>query len=63
MSSKYVIRKAVRHALCVAAFATAVGQVPLAVAQDAEDEPLEEVIVTGTRIKNQNVVAASPVTV
>ena len=63
MISNKVIRKAVRYALCAAALATAAGQIPLAAAQEADDERIEEVIVTGTRIKNQNVVAASPVTV
>ena len=33
-----------------------------ALAQDDGDEQLEEITVTGTRIRNQNVVAASPVT-
>ena len=42
---------------------TAVGQIPIAAAQEADDdEAIEEVIVTGTRIHNQNVIAASPVT-
>lgn len=31
-------------------------------AQDDDDEAVEEVVVTGTRIQNQNVIAASPVT-
>lgn len=29
---------------------------------DSDDKPLEEIITTGTRIQNQNVIAASPVT-
>lgn len=42
---------------------TGVGLTTSAIAQDQDDDTIEEVVVTGTRIKNPNVSAASPVTV
>jgi outer membrane receptor protein involved in Fe transport len=63
MINNKVIGKAVRLTLCATALATVAGQLQLAAAQVPDDAELEEVIVTGTRIQNQNVVAASPVTV
>ena len=61
MKTNNAIRKAVRHALFVGAFATATGYAPLAVAQDDDDEQLEEITVTGSRIQKANLVEASPV--
>ncbi|MCK5574227.1 MAG: TonB-dependent receptor plug domain-containing protein, partial [Sphingomonadales bacterium] len=45
----------------MASFAVGVGVTP-ALAQEAEDEALEEVVVTGSRIKNRNISSSSPVT-
>ena len=41
MSSNNAIRKAVRYALCAGALATAAGQAPLAIAQDAGDDEVD----------------------
>ncbi len=48
-------------AILMASFAVGVGVTP-ALAQEAEDEALEEVVVTGSRIKNRNISSSSPVT-
>lgn len=61
MSSNNAIRKAVRYALCAGAFATAAGQAPLAIAQDAGDDEIEEIIVTGSRIVRRDFQSASPI--
>lgn len=61
MKTNNAIRKAVRHALFVGAFATATGYAPLAVAQADDDESLEEITVTGSRIQKANLVEASPI--
>ena len=60
MSSNNAIRKAVRYALCAGALATAAGQAPLAIAQDSDDEALEEITVTGSRLVRQDYQAAQP---
>ena len=62
MSSNNAIRTAVRTALCAGVFATAAGYAPIAVAQDDDaDEMLEEITVTGSRIKRTDYQSASPV--
>jgi len=61
MNSKFLIRNAVRRALCVGALATVAGYLPTAAAQEAEDEALEEITVTGTRIVRQDYQSASPI--
>jgi outer membrane cobalamin receptor len=64
MSSNYKLRAAVRLALCVGSGALAFGSAPTALAQDsAADEPIEEITVTGSRIKRADLDSASPVTV
>jgi len=60
MQSNNAIRSAVRHALCVGALATAAGYAPTALAQD-DGDALEEITVTGTRIKRQDYASASPI--
>jgi len=60
MSSNNAIRSAVRRALYVGAFATAVTSAPAALAQEG-DEALEEITVTGSRIIRQDYSAASPI--
>ena len=63
MSSNNAIRTAVRQVFYVGAMAAVLGISPAAVAQDdGAVEELEEITVTGTRITNPNVVAASPIT-
>ena len=63
MSSNNTLRTAVRQAFCVGTVAAALGISSAAVAQnEGAEEALEEITVTGTRITNQNVVAASPIT-
>ncbi len=52
------LRSAVLSGAVAALCGPAVAQAP----DDDNDERLEEVVVTGTRIQNQNVIAASPVT-
>ena len=63
MSSNNALRTAVGQVFYVTAMAAVLGISPAAVAQDdGAAEELEEITVTGTRIRNPNVVAASPVT-
>jgi iron complex outermembrane receptor protein len=59
------LRSAVRLGLGLGAGALAVGFSPGALAQSADnaDEPLEEIITTGSRIKRADLDSASPVTV
>lgn len=61
MKRNIAIRSAVRRALYVGAIAAAAGHIPAAFGQDAEDEALEEITVTGTRIATQDYSAASPI--
>jgi outer membrane receptor protein involved in Fe transport len=61
MSNNSAIRKAVRHALFTGALATAAGYTPLAVAQDVDDDALEEITVTGSRIVRRDFQSASPI--
>jgi len=61
MSSNYAIRNGVRRALFVGALAAAIGQIPVAVAQNADSVDIEEITVTGTRIKVPGVASSSPV--
>jgi outer membrane receptor protein involved in Fe transport len=64
MSSNYKLRAAVRLALCVGSGALAFGSAPTAIAQDdAASESIEEITVTGSRIKRADLDSASPVTV
>ena len=64
MFSENQLRAAVRLSLGMGAGAFAVGFAPGAMAQDAgADEPLEEIITTGSRIKRADLDSASPVTV
>jgi len=64
MFSNRKLQTAVRLALGTGAGAMAVGFAPSALAQDAgADEPLEEIITTGSRIKRADLDSASPVTV
>jgi iron complex outermembrane recepter protein len=58
------LRQAVKLALLSGASATAgIGATSAAYAQDAADAPLEEITVTGSRIKRADLDSASPVTV
>ena len=62
MKSNPKLGRALRSAMLASAIAAICSP---AVAQDPatdDGEPLEEIITTGTRIKNQNVVSASPIT-
>jgi outer membrane receptor protein involved in Fe transport len=61
-SNKHATRLAVRKALCAVALASMVGLSPTALAQSADDEVLEEIITTGTRLARQDYTAASPIT-
>lgn len=65
MFSNHKLQTAVRLGLGLGAGAFAVGFAPGAMAQgaDAADEPLEEIITTGSRIKRADLDSASPVTV
>ena len=65
MYSNSKLQTAVRLSLGMGAGALAVGFAPGALAQDASsaDEPLEEIITTGSRIKRADLDSASPVTV
>ncbi len=65
MFSNRKLQKAVRLGLGMGAGALAVGFAPGAMAQDANsaDEPLEEIVTTGSRIKRADLDSASPVTV
>ena len=62
MFSNNKLQTAVRLSLGLGAGALAVGLAPGALAQGA-DEPLEEIITTGSRIKRADLDSASPVTV
>lgn len=61
MSSHNAVRNGVRYALMVSAVATAIGYVPIAAAQDDDLLAIEEITVTGTRIKVPGVVSSSPI--
>lgn len=65
MNSRYTIRKAIRHALCFGAVASAGGYAAQAAAQQPEPQPgqeLEEITVTGSRIATDpNLISSSPV--
>lgn len=63
MSSNSKLRRAVRLGLGLGVGALGVGVAPSALAQGADQETLEEVIVTGSRIKRADLDSASPVTV
>jgi len=65
MYSNSKLQTAVRLGLGMGAGALAVGFAPGALAQtaDSADEPLEEIITTGSRIKRADLDSASPVTV
>ena len=66
MSSSNRLRTAVRLGLGFGAGAMAVGMSPGALAQDEvapSDEPLEEIITTGSRIKRADLDSASPISV
>ena len=65
MFSNHKLQTAVRLGLGLGAGAFAVGFAPGALAQgaDSADEPLEEIITTGSRIKRADIDSASPVTV
>ncbi len=66
MFSENQLRSAIRVSLGLGSGALAVGFAPGALAQDAgsaSDEPLEEIITTGSRIKRADLDSASPVTV
>ncbi|MBT8099675.1 MAG: TonB-dependent receptor [Gammaproteobacteria bacterium] len=55
------IRMGVRHALYASALFTLVAHVPAAQAQDDDDESVEEIVVTGSRLIRQDYVAISPI--
>jgi iron complex outermembrane recepter protein len=59
VKNNMLIRDAVRQALGIGALATAAGYLPLAHAQ--RTDPVEEVVVTGTRIIRQDYESASPI--
>ncbi len=61
MSSNNAIRTAVRTALYAGALATAAGYAPIAIAQDDGVDEIEEITVTGSRIKRADYQTASPV--
>jgi outer membrane receptor protein involved in Fe transport len=65
MFSNRKLQKAVRLGLGIGAGAFAVGFAPGAIAQSTSsaDEPIEEIITTGSRIKRADLESASPVTV
>lgn len=64
MSSNHKLRAAVRLGLGMGAGALAFGAAPIASAQDsAATESIEEITVTGSRIKRADLDSASPVTV
>ena len=63
MKSNDLLRSAVRLGLGMGAGAMAVGTIPTAIAQTIAEEPLEEIITTGSRIKRADLESASPVTV
>ncbi|HLT89523.1 MAG TPA: hypothetical protein VKZ85_01155, partial [Woeseiaceae bacterium] len=65
MNRHHELRKAVRHALCLGAMASAGGYAAQAAAQQPEPQPgqeLEEITVTGSRIATDpNLISSSPV--
>ena len=61
MSNNYAIRNAVRRALYVGSLAATIGYTPVALGQDADDEAIEEITVTGSRLIRQDYQAASPI--
>lgn len=61
MKYKRTVGRFVRTAVLVGSVA-AIGSPALAQDQNDNEETLEEIITTGTRIKNQNIIAASPIT-
>lgn len=64
MYSNSKLQKAIRLALGASASALAVSYAPGAMAQeDAADQPIEEIVTTGSRIKRADLDSASPVTV
>lgn len=63
MSSNTKLQYAVRLALGISAGTLAFGVSPGALAQDDDDELLEEIITTGSRIKRAALDSASPITV
>ena len=64
MIANCTLRSAVRLSLGIGAGAFAAGLSPAALAQDAgADEPIEEIITTGSRIRRADLDSASPVTV
>ena len=63
MSSNVKLRDAVRLALGVSAGTLAVGAAQSAMAQDPGAQEVEEIVVTGSRIKRADLESASPVTV
>ena len=64
MSSNHKLRAAVRTALCMGSGALAFGAAPTVLAQaDTATETIEEITVTGSRIKRADLDSASPVTV
>ena len=63
MSSNTKLQKAVRLALGISAGTLALGVSPGALAQDDRGDEVEEIVVTGSRIKRADLDTASPVTV
>lgn len=63
MKSNHVLRNAVRHALCAGALATAAGYAPTSMAQQqaTDEDVIEEITVTGSRIVRQDYASASPI--
>ncbi len=62
MNNNRALRRAIRHALCMGAIATAGAHAPSAMAQDEPtQQELEEITVTGTRIVRQDYQSASPI--
>ncbi len=61
MNSSKAIRAAVRQALYVGTLSTVTAYSPLVSAQVSDDEVIEEIITTGTRIARQDFVSASPI--
>lgn len=61
MNSNNAIRNAVRHALCVGAIAAVTGYTPAAMAQDTDEEQIEEIMVTGSRLLRKDYQSASPI--
>jgi len=61
MSNNFAVRNAVRHALCLGVIAAATGYGPNALAQASDDDALEEITVTGSRLLRQDYQAASPI--